>query len=313
MKDFRPEISYDEEKSLRDKVMITEKAVVRYNENPKAAKECPSNKGKNVAKSAEKSLVAVCESCAVKAQESAIDNLSEPPQVDDEMKTTPMSYDEKRQLSLDINKLPGDKLGKIVEIIQHREPSLGDNNPDEVEIDFETLKPSTLHALEAFVTQSLQKKPRKKKGEGKKEAKKEDACKNSNDVDTIDVNVLNDELIYFKQVRGGECAEGKVDKRLDTSMLVPLLQAIFAMLLVTGKFLHELPQLVTQSSKLSQPHLLSHPQPKVSPYPRSPCSCNVQPRLCCEVTTAIIGMVTDVMTAANAGYHKTHSHSSHLN
>ena len=62
MKDFRPEISYDEEKCLRDKVMITEKAVVRYNENPKAAKECPSNKGKNVAKSAEKSLVAVCES-----------------------------------------------------------------------------------------------------------------------------------------------------------------------------------------------------------------------------------------------------------
>ena len=32
---------------------------------------------------------------------------------DDEMKTTPMTYDEKRQLSLDINKLPGDKLGKV--------------------------------------------------------------------------------------------------------------------------------------------------------------------------------------------------------
>jgi hypothetical protein len=29
------------------------------------------------------------------------------------MKTTPMTYDEKRQLSLDINKLPGDKLGKV--------------------------------------------------------------------------------------------------------------------------------------------------------------------------------------------------------
>merc|ERR1712130_880280 len=28
---------------------------------------------------------------------------------DDEMKTTPMTYDEKRQLSLDINKLPGDR------------------------------------------------------------------------------------------------------------------------------------------------------------------------------------------------------------
>ena len=27
-----------------------------------------------------------------------------------------MSYDEKRQLSLDINKLPGDKLGKVVQV-----------------------------------------------------------------------------------------------------------------------------------------------------------------------------------------------------
>ena len=30
----------------------------------------------------------------------------------------PMSYDEKRQLSLDINKLPGDKIGRVVHIIQ---------------------------------------------------------------------------------------------------------------------------------------------------------------------------------------------------
>merc|ERR1719499_2644176 len=93
---------------------------------------------------------------------------------DDELKSTPMTYDEKRQLSLYINKLPGDKLGKVVQIIQHREPSLRDSNPDEIEIDFETLKPSTLRALEAFVTQSLRKKPRKKKGEGKKNADKKD-------------------------------------------------------------------------------------------------------------------------------------------
>ena len=30
----------------------------------------------------------------------------------------PMTYDEKRQLSLDINKLPGEKLGKVVHIIK---------------------------------------------------------------------------------------------------------------------------------------------------------------------------------------------------
>jgi len=96
----------------------------------------------------------------------------------DEDKTTPMSYDEKRQLSLDINKLPGDKLGKVVQIIQHREPSLRDSNPDEIEIDFETLKPSTLRALETFVTQSLRKKPKKKSS--KKGEKKEDGAASTN-------------------------------------------------------------------------------------------------------------------------------------
>lgn len=72
-----------------------------------------------------------------------------------------MSYDEKRQLSLDINKLPGEKLGRVVHIIQAREPSLRDSNPEEIEIDFETLKPSTLRELERYVLSCLRKKPRK--------------------------------------------------------------------------------------------------------------------------------------------------------
>lgn len=46
-------------------------------------------------------------------------------------------------------------------IIQSREPSLKDSNPDEIEIDFETLKPSTLRELEAYVMTCLKKKPRK--------------------------------------------------------------------------------------------------------------------------------------------------------
>ena len=73
----------------------------------------------------------------------------------------PMSYDEKRQLSLDINRLPGEKLGRVVHIIQSREPSLRDSNPDEIEIDFETLKPSTLRELERYVKSCLQKKQKK--------------------------------------------------------------------------------------------------------------------------------------------------------
>lgn len=123
---------------------------------------------------------------------------------DEEDPAKPMSYDEKRQLSLDINKLPGecrvvvthvvvarlsvisdwwmshwlliadshflcltiviiagDKLGRVVHIIQNREPSLRDSNPDEIEIDFETLKPSTLRELENYVASCLRKKTRK--------------------------------------------------------------------------------------------------------------------------------------------------------
>eukprot|EP00095_Tigriopus_kingsejongensis_P004991 snap_masked-scaffold96_size378025-processed-gene-2.27 protein:Tk04991 transcript:snap_masked-scaffold96_size378025-processed-gene-2.27-mRNA-1 annotation:"bromodomain testis-specific protein" len=92
-------------------------------------------------------------------------------EAEEDANTVPMSYDEKRQLSLDINKLPGDKLGRVVQIIQSREAALRDSNPDEIEIDFETLKPSTLRALEKFVASSLRKKPkRKRNSEGKKNA-----------------------------------------------------------------------------------------------------------------------------------------------
>ncbi|XP_067327922.1 bromodomain-containing protein 3 isoform X2 [Anolis sagrei] len=85
----------------------------------------------------------------------------------------PMTYDEKRQLSLDINRLPGEKLGRVVHIIQSREPSLRDSNPDEIEIDFETLKPTTLRELERYVKSCLQKKQRKPfSASGKKQAAK---------------------------------------------------------------------------------------------------------------------------------------------
>ncbi|XP_060723813.1 bromodomain testis-specific protein isoform X7 [Tachysurus vachellii] len=93
----------------------------------------------------------------------------------------PMSYEEKRRLSLDINKLPGDKLGKVVNIIKAREPMLRDTDPEEIEIDFETLKPTTLRALEMFVMTCLKKKskgpgqknPQKSKGEKTKETGKQ--------------------------------------------------------------------------------------------------------------------------------------------
>ncbi|XP_058258800.1 bromodomain testis-specific protein isoform X4 [Hemibagrus wyckioides] len=100
---------------------------------------------------------------------------------EEEALALPMSYEEKRRLSLDINKLPGDKLGKVVNIIKAREPMLRDTDPEEIEIDFEALKPTTLRALEMFVITCLRKKPvgpgqknpQKPKGEKTKEAEKQ--------------------------------------------------------------------------------------------------------------------------------------------
>ncbi|XP_068562048.1 bromodomain-containing protein 3-like isoform X2 [Cebidichthys violaceus] len=80
---------------------------------------------------------------------------------DSDDETLQMTYDEKQQLSLDINRLPGLKLGRVVHIIQRREPSMHDTSPDEIEIDFELLKPSTLRELEQYVKSCLYKKFKK--------------------------------------------------------------------------------------------------------------------------------------------------------
>lgn len=74
----------------------------------------------------------------------------------EEAPSLPVTYQEKKQLKLDIDKLPGDKLGKLVTIIHAREPSLN-STLEEVEVDFEMLKPSTLRALQGFVATCLKK------------------------------------------------------------------------------------------------------------------------------------------------------------
>ncbi|XP_037326086.2 bromodomain testis-specific protein [Pungitius pungitius] len=76
---------------------------------------------------------------------------------EDDVALMPVTYQEKKQLKLDIDKLPGDKLGKLVRIIQSRESCLRDSAPEEIEVDFEVLKPSTLRALQRFVASCLKK------------------------------------------------------------------------------------------------------------------------------------------------------------
>ena len=70
----------------------------------------------------------------------------------------PMTYEEKRLLCENIKKLRGEKLIRVVRIIKQREPSHRDYNPgDDIEIDFETLKHSTLWELERYVKRALRK------------------------------------------------------------------------------------------------------------------------------------------------------------
>lgn len=76
----------------------------------------------------------------------------------DEDDADPMTYDEKRQLSLNINKLPAKRLGEVVHIVQMKEPTLQDSSPNEIEIDFDILKDSTLRDLEKYINNVLKNK-----------------------------------------------------------------------------------------------------------------------------------------------------------
>lgn len=84
-----------------------------------------------------------------------------PPSTDEDLnaddESFTMTYEEIQRLSLDINRLPGLELGQVVEIIHTREPSMC-TNLDEVEIDFEILKPSTLKELDRYVKHFLHKR-----------------------------------------------------------------------------------------------------------------------------------------------------------
>ena len=103
---------------------------------------------------------------------------------------------------------------------------------------------------------------------------------------------VNDDIMYMQElINTGK--EDKVGKAMDVSANVALLQAIFAILLVSGKTLHE------QSLVIAR--LSSHPQPEVSLFPSSSCFCKTQSRVCCEVTTTFIDKVTSMVDKASAG------------
>ncbi|XP_056394652.1 bromodomain-containing protein 2 isoform X3 [Hyla sarda] len=153
------------EKKEKKKKKKSEKKKVKDDDEWRCGKSRPQNKKSKKSSSGGTTSTSSTTPMVSKSSKKSSKSLPPPPPVmydsEEEEECKPMTYDEKRQLSLDINKLPGEKLGRVVHIIQSREPSLRDSNPEEIEIDFETLKPSTLRELERYVMSCLRKKPRK--------------------------------------------------------------------------------------------------------------------------------------------------------
>lgn len=77
----------------------------------------------------------------------------------------PMTFEEKRQLSNDVNQLPPEKLFKVVEIIHDSMPNLRENaDSDVIELDVETLDVKTLRKLQRYVKECTKKRKSTPKG-----------------------------------------------------------------------------------------------------------------------------------------------------
>ena len=73
----------------------------------------------------------------------------------------PLSFDEKRILSEQINELPSDKLTRVLHIISESMPLSKTDDVDEIEIDIDSMDTKTLRRLQRFVRTALV--PKKKK------------------------------------------------------------------------------------------------------------------------------------------------------
>ncbi|XP_066519060.1 bromodomain testis-specific protein isoform X2 [Hoplias malabaricus] len=163
-------------KAMREQLqLLTQTPLLKPKKKEKAKKDKKKKKDK---RKGDETRSAVPSKLRKKAcsRKSSVHNKERDYESEEEGPALPMSYEEKRRLSLDINKLPGDKLGKVVNIIKAREPALRDTDPEEIEIDFEALKPSTLRTLESFVMICLRKKP-KKPGQKKPQKPKQEKMK----------------------------------------------------------------------------------------------------------------------------------------
>jgi len=87
--------------------------------------------------------------------------------------TREMTFDEKRALSENINKLPPEHLGRVAQIVHQSMPQLANSAGDEIEIDIDALNTPTLRNLEKYVKQVLTKQRGTRKGATSKASQSE--------------------------------------------------------------------------------------------------------------------------------------------
>ncbi|CAK9191335.1 unnamed protein product [Sphagnum troendelagicum] len=80
----------------------------------------------------------------------------------DDVEKRPMTFEEKRKLSINLESLPGDKLERIVQIIKKRNPEVGQNE-DEIEVDIDSFDNDTLWELDRFITNCMKSRGKKAK------------------------------------------------------------------------------------------------------------------------------------------------------
>lgn len=73
-----------------------------------------------------------------------------------------MTYAEKQKLSVNLGKLPGDKLDKVLQIITEHNPTFGSQQGEEIELDIDSLNVETLWELDRYVVNCMKSKSKSK-------------------------------------------------------------------------------------------------------------------------------------------------------
>ena len=346
LRNFRPELSFDEEKYWREKVIITEKAVMRNGMETKATKH--SRKDETLAPSVKEMFD------AAKAQELLVENMPEPPQEDEieeklerlkkfNKKFTDKKNENYAKMESQVLKVKADEMNDLK---KDKNDNKRSNNVEKMEKDADDYEDVSEHEVsedETFdvkikenVNEVCTKSKNKNKCENNEKTRVNESdeeykaeaeefniwyyrrleerkfAKGDNKTakklyDKVDpksspigVKDMHDDLMYM-QVPSGFGKKDEAGKVTEVPAIVALLQAIFAILLVSGKTLHEQSLLIARLSQLLRPSLLNQLQPEAPLSPTSLCSCRAESKVCCEVTTAFIGKVSGMADKVNTG------------